>query len=296
MIYGASAYGQVEYGGIPGILSSSTLSVTVFDLISVGEDIALSIPALFISNIEALSVSEDFRTTGQDYGIDFETLTVSDYILIVIPLLLLSVSDSVTVSDYPSVNIPVLIYTFDSLTVSENVLLREFLWISAFDSISITENSGLLIPILIVYNFEQVLISDNPILSVLSRISVYDSLTVSESIALSIPLPVIAYDSVTISENMVLRAYVLLSIFQDVFITESISLTIPILFVSQLDSINVVENTSIVSICNIGVSDITSVYDTFTGETAMRGILYPFPSGYTLFTRGLVYGGSYGSI
>ena len=186
-------------------------------------------------------------TTGLSTSVS-DSITVSENISLNIPVLFVSVYDSVTVSENVSLSIPVLpISVYDSVTVSENVSLSiPVLFVSVFESVTISENVFLNIPVLFFSTSDSITVSEDVYLEI-SGFYIYESVTVSENVSLNIPVLFVSVsDSITVSENISINIPVLfVSVYDSVTVSENVSLNIPVLFVSVSDSVTVSENVSL---------------------------------------------------
>lgn len=218
----------------------------------------------------------------------FDSITVSENISRTISTSSISVSDSLTLTEFENVIFPV--RGNDSITITENVIvLIPTLFITVFDSITITENLSRSISTLVVSRFESITLTENlSLLIPILPISLSDSLTLTENISQNISNPGIfvfesmietesvsvfslpiafsnlLFDSITIRENISLLIPTLpISVFESITITENVSL-LKMSFISVFESITVSENVSTPQIIlQISVSDSITVSENY---------------------------------
>jgi hypothetical protein len=122
----------------------TTGDVSVFDPVTITEDINLYITELFVSVSDLVTVTEDI-VLSIPLPVDvFDSVTVTESINLYIAELFVSVSDLVTVTEYIVLEIPVEQPTcnvFDSVTITEDInLYITELFVSVSDLITVTED------------------------------------------------------------------------------------------------------------------------------------------------------------
>ena len=198
MIYGASAYGQLEYGGNGGI---PILQIAVFESTNTTDNLLIIEPIVFISLYEATSITEYFSIQSLEYGIDFEVTTITEYVSVVIPLLYISINDTTSVSDSPQVTAQISIFSAENTTISEfvvnsflcNVIVSDsttssdivniiipVLYISVHETITVLELISNIIPTLLIFETDIISLSDYIKIYSFCSLNVVDSIIVSD--------------------------------------------------------------------------------------------------------------------
>jgi hypothetical protein len=158
-----------------------TSYVSVNDAITVVDVPTLLIPILYLSVNDAVSVTDFISFGGTLGVSVEDSVTVIDVPTVVIPTLKPSVSDAISVTDVPSVEIKVTPSVFDSVSVAENITATLTSYISVSDSVTIVDAPTILLPTLTLSVNDTVSVSENTtFFSSDINISVSDNITVSE--------------------------------------------------------------------------------------------------------------------
>lgn len=188
--------------------------------------------------------------------------TVSESISLNVPVSL-SVFDSTTVTDVPTVEIVYLVNVFDSSTITDTVSITVPVLISIFDSSTITESTTVL-QIYTINTSDSSTVTDVVVqILKINFVNVFDSSTVTESITPNIVDFVSVNDSTTVTDASIVTLVDLVSVFDSTTVTESITLLI-FEFESLFDATTVTESIVVEIIDFESLFDATTVTDVVT--------------------------------
>lgn len=100
-----------------------TREIHLDELFIVSENVSLLIPVILVEVNDSVTVSEEVSMTGDEYSIDFETVNISEYIILNIPLPV-NMYDSVTVSEFIQTTGIMPLFVHDSIIVLENTAIE----------------------------------------------------------------------------------------------------------------------------------------------------------------------------
>lgn len=205
------------------------LKISLSDSLEVSESLSAKLTPLKISLYDELTLTEDVTARLSPLKADvYDSLSVSESITVKIRELKISLYDSVTVTDAVTVRIsPLKTNVFDSVNVSEDIVIRLTpLKISQFDTLSVSESFT-------VQRFGGLLAVD-----------IYDSIGVTEAVTARLsPLKVNVADTLSVTDNLVVKTSPLkVSVAENLSVTESVAAMLNPLKVSLYDSLSVSEN------------------------------------------------------
>ena len=211
----------------------------------------------------------------------YDTVTVSESLSVVL-VMSPSVYDTVTISEFigyfddtvfitESVSLAVSGGTpspsvFDAVTVTENTSIITILQPNVFDSVGVVDLIENTI-ISIISISEDIVIVDVPSNNVTVSISVIDTVTVAEDIAavLLVGVSLSVVDIISVTESLDLFSSIQhLSVYDSVGITETITIFFPALNLDVQDTVTVMESVSIVLTSHNAINDTVSVSEALT--------------------------------
>lgn len=168
-----------------------------------------------------------WKTVGSQVQTD--AVTVTEAITLVLTndsLKTFSVSDTITVTDTPTVLIPILVPAVsDAITVSDAPTATVLSFISVSDTITVTD-----VPIATVLSFvlasDSITVSDSPTLNLLSFVSVSDAVTVSEVVIANLLSFISVADQITISDVASPQLLSFIQVADTITLSESITVSI----------------------------------------------------------------------
>lgn len=204
-----------SWGGIFGseytyavvMVSAGTISVNVYDSISVSEITQLSLPIPSISGIsDTITVSENLRTgitsfvnvsdaltvapvilgmeTGYMGVIKNEVVSCSEYVQVYVPYFFISIFDGIGLSELvTSVKDPKEVSVFDVQSVAEQIFAGDTKFRALEDTVSIQDFVSILPPV--------------------ATISVFDVTTISDSVSVERYLSINRYDTVGCADGWI---------------------------------------------------------------------------------------------
>ncbi len=232
----ASVYDEVslqEYVSLEIPIDAST-----YDEVTVVEDVTVELPdALQVSVFEGVTVTEDVTVYVQGVGVIaisvydtvgvadvpsaenlqlgdisvYDEVSVQEAVAVTTADLVIDVFDTTTVTDVPTVQIPVpgvlSINVFDTVTLDESVVLTPpELVLSVFDTVSVTDVPSFHLDIE-AFVFDVVSVSDVPTVDVLVpaalNINVYETVSVTEAFSgIVSAITLFAYETVRVTESI----------------------------------------------------------------------------------------------
>lgn len=199
-----------------GFLSASSLSISIFDAITVTESVIVKIPISVIVS---------------------DTITVTDSVIVYIPISVFA-SDDINETESVIVKIPISFSVFDSITVGESVqVIVNPLVPSVFDSITITESVQVIVNPIAINVFDNISVTENVVVQIPINILVFDDIVATESVSLQFnPLLISVFDSITVNENVTVQIPMSINVFDDSIASESVIVQIP-MSVNVFDSL-----------------------------------------------------------
>jgi hypothetical protein len=156
---------------------------------------------------------------------------------------LISVFDSTTVTDVPTVRTTYNVNVSDATTVSESITLNVPINLSVFDSTTVT---------------------DVPTVVLVNLINVFDASTVTDVPNVLVPILVSVFEASTVTESLTVLLINLVSVFDTSTVTDIITQILMTDFVSVFDTTSVSESTTVMLIDFISVVDTSTVTDVIT--------------------------------
>lgn len=251
-------------------------SVFTYDEISIGEDTVCNISVIDVetSIFDEVTVSESVVLGNEQGGINVSDLVgTAEYIVTSISDPAISVSDSISISESISFELPVSTLVFDLITVTESITsqLTDLAGISVYDTVTVSEDADVLVEVIgelytSVYDSVSVTEFITAVVPTVST-SVNDSISVLEQVTLSVSgLVLSTSDTVTITESITNATSISgINVIDLVAVTDVDSVSIPFCQTNIFDSITTAEQVvSTVDIPGINVSDSTSIEDVAT--------------------------------
>lgn len=193
-----------------------------------------------------------------------DTVTVSESVTILIPVLVPSVNDSVTITESVSFQVFYFISTSDAVTVTESVTIIEIKNLSVSDTVTVTDVPTIGAMVLPVSGVDGLTVSESISFITFDFLSVSDSISITESVSLAIAILGTVSDSITISESVSILEIFNPSVSDAVTISDVPTVFLPILTLSVFDSVSVVENISTLLLNFNSVSDSITVTESIT--------------------------------
>lgn len=196
----------------------------------------------------------------------------------------INVSDSITVTDTPTVRITSFVNKSESITVSEavNVTLINHVSVSdtvtiteattvrlassinVSDTITTTENVVVFVPFLVASVSDSIAVTESVSMLLSSFINKSDSITVSESTNVSLVLSVSVSDTITVSESTTVRLNIFVIESESIIVTENVVVFIPVLLTNVNDTITVSESLKLLLTSFVNVSDSITITENKT--------------------------------
>lgn len=270
------------------------LTVIVSDTITASEAVVI----LLINNAvvyETISASENTLLEVTQSVTVSDTITMTESVLIQL-VSLLTVADTITTTDSPSVTIrnvdDLLISVFDSLTVSEaftpslnsdirvsesisvteTITPQETITITTSDTIIPAEALTIALPVTISVT-DTVTATESSKTVLLSDVVVTDSITLSESTTMVLPnaLQITASDTVTLSEFAAAAQGFSAAVQDTITTTESVTIQMGNLQIAASETITVTESSTVSILYTVSVADTVTVSDGQGGTLTFDG-------------------------
>lgn len=226
----------ITLGDLPTVLIPLLLP-SVTENVSVGESSAQRIPVLLLTPQEALLLDDSVTVIRSAVGIltcaVTETVTLSDPVTALEPVLLSAGLETLTVGETALVFLPVL-----TSAVSEPV--------------SVGETPALLVPLLPLLVTDAITVGDQPtviraVVGVLQQ-TVTDALTLTDPVSLRVPLlPLAITDAFTVGDTVFVLAPVLApQVVEPLTGGDAVTLRLPVLLLPVLDSLTVADEVTVI--------------------------------------------------
>src|SRR3990172_7367524 len=173
-----------------------------------------------------------------------DALTVSEAVVLLVPVYYVSISDTLTAAESKSVNLTITVVAADAIVATDTLTLAYNLGLSISDTLTIGESTNVLIPVYYV--------------------NVSDVLTVGESVSLLIPVLFVSIsDSMIVSESVAVIVIspgdLAISVSDSLTVTDTIVILLPIVYVSVIDALDITETLGLTIPVNVSVSDALTV-------------------------------------
>lgn len=238
----------------PNITSSDVWQAVTWDISAVADADKNAIDQIVITvvNADAANVFyiDNFYGSSSAAVNLYDNIDITDYINGLIPILQISVDDSVDVSD----------------EVMAEIAAAGELNATAYDEIGLTDDVSVSIPILLISVFDSIDVSDEIAVNIpILYAAVFDSPAVSDEVTASqiATWQAEAYDSITVADvaEASLNLYGVL-VAESIGLTDTTDVSIPILLVSAFDSISISDDVTVaLSLYEISVSDSIGLAD-----------------------------------
>jgi len=214
-----------------------------------------------------------------------DAVTVTENITVLLPVLLPSVSDTITIAEAIIVRAHLNAVVNDEVTVAEDVTVRAHLNMNVSESVSVDEDVTVLLPALTPSVFDAISVAEDVtvvLVDKLHEIDVADTVSVSESVTVLLPLLLPnVNDEVSVAEEVTVRAHVNLDVSESVTVEESTSVLLPFLGIEVEETVTVSEGVTVefaVDVRELDLADTVSVSEgvsvvLVTGGTFRRNLL-----------------------
>lgn len=207
-----------------------------------------------------------FGDTQEFVVSESESITVSESVSLLVPLLHISVSDQITVTETVNTEVISFVNTSEAITVTESLALATTSLIAVSETVNVTESVKLEVVSFVNVN-DSITVNESVVILITSFVNVTDSITVSENV--SVVVEAFGATDITVSETITVSELVVVSVGTNIHVVDNVTVTetLAVLvtsFVNVSDLVTVTESVTVVSAVNISVTDTVTISEATT--------------------------------